>query len=80
MSIVAHALLRYLGSALMEAGSDTTAVFLQSFISFMAAFPDVQKRAQKELDDVVGTARSPVFDDWESLPYIQAIIKEVCFR
>ena len=63
----------------MEAGSDTTAVFLQSFVSFMVAFPDVQKRAQKELDDVVGTVRSPTFDDWESLPYIQAIIKEVHF-
>lgn len=61
----------------MEAGSDTTAVFLQSFISFVTAFPDVQRRAQKEIDDVVGSSRSPSFEDWGSLPYLQAMIKEV---
>ncbi|TCD71564.1 hypothetical protein EIP91_007311, partial [Steccherinum ochraceum] len=67
----------YLGSNLLEAGSDTTAVFLQSFISFITAFPDVQRRAQKEIDDVVGTSRSPTFEDWDSLPYLQAVMKEI---
>ncbi|THH28527.1 hypothetical protein EUX98_g5654 [Antrodiella citrinella] len=68
---------RYVGSNLMEAGSDTTAVYLQSFISLITAFPDVQERAQKEIDEVIGTSRSPSFADWDSLPYLQAIVKEI---
>jgi cytochrome P450 len=39
--------------------------------------PEVQKRAQKELDDVVGPERVPSFDDIDRLPYIQAIVLEV---
>ncbi|KAH6919339.1 cytochrome P450 [Coprinopsis sp. MPI-PUGE-AT-0042] len=39
--------------------------------------PEVQQRAQKELDDVVGNERVPSFEDIDRLPYIQAIILEV---
>ena len=37
--------------------------------------PEVQERAQKELDDVIG-ARLPDVDDLDHLPYIQAIWQE----
>ncbi|KAH8093929.1 cytochrome P450 [Cristinia sonorae] len=67
----------FIGSNLMEAGSDTTSIVLQWFMSMMTAYPEVRKRAQKEIDEVVGSSRSPTFDDWDSLPYVQAIIKEV---
>jgi len=43
----------------------------------MVAFPEVQRRAQAELDDVVGRARLPTFADAPWLPYVRAIIKEV---
>jgi cytochrome P450 len=43
----------------------------------MIAHPEFQKRAQAELDEVVGRSRTPTFSDASSLPYIQAIIKEV---
>ena len=43
----------------------------------MAMNPEVQKRAQMEIDTVVGTDRLPEFGDYGSLPYITAIIKEV---
>lgn len=43
----------------------------------MVAYPDVQAQAQRELDDIVGKARLPNFDDQQSLPYVNAIIKEV---
>ena len=43
----------------------------------MLLYPDVQKRAQDELDDVVGRARVPTFADLPRLPYISAIVKEV---
>jgi len=43
----------------------------------MLVFPEVQRRAQDELDRVVGRARLPTFSDMKHLPYIQAIVKEV---
>jgi len=42
----------------------------------MTLFPDVQKKAQAEIDAVVGD-RLPSFADRDSLPYIEAIAKEV---
>jgi len=43
----------------------------------MIAFPEVQRRAQEELDAVVGRDRPPTFSDAPRLPYVHAIIKEV---
>lgn len=40
------------------------------------AFPNVQKIAQAELDEVVGRHRLPTFADYERLPYIRALVKE----
>jgi len=40
----------------------------------MITHPEIQKRAQDELDAVVGRSRAPTFAD--SLPYIQALVKE----
>lgn len=42
----------------------------------MALYPDVFKRAQEEIDRVVGHERLPSFSDRENLPYIGAILKE----
>jgi cytochrome P450 len=42
----------------------------------MVANPEVQTRAQDELDAVVGRSRTPTFADAPSLPYIQALVKE----
>lgn len=41
----------------------------------MAMFPEVQKKAQAELDAVIGS-RLPTFEDRPQLPYIQAIVQE----
>lgn len=38
--------------------------------------PECVKKAQAELDAVVGRSRMPTFDDESSLPYVQAMIKE----
>lgn len=38
---------------------------------------DVFKKAQLEIDTVIGNDRLPDFEDRESLPYLNAIIKEV---
>jgi cytochrome P450 len=43
----------------------------------MALYPEVQKKAQAEIDVVVGPNRFPDFHDRPSLPYINAIVKEL---
>ena len=42
----------------------------------MALYPEVQKKAQAEIDAVVGPHRLPDFHDRPSLPYINAVVKE----
>jgi Cytochrome P450 len=48
-----------------------------ALIYALATNPDVQRKAQQEIDHVVGPGRLPDFGDFEQLPYIQALIKEV---
>lgn len=43
----------------------------------MVLYPDVQEKARREIDSVVGLGRLPDFNDRGSLPYIDAIVKEV---
>jgi cytochrome P450 len=45
----------------------------------MMLYPDIQKRAQAELDSVIGRERLPTFDDRPRLPFIEAVCKE-CLR
>ena len=43
----------------------------------MANYPEVQAKAQAELDAVIGLDRLPEFSDSANLPYITAIISEL---
>ena len=47
-----------------------------NFIAAMAMYPEVQKKAQEEIDRVVGKNRLPDFSDQDSLPYVNAVVKE----
>ncbi|KIJ68098.1 hypothetical protein HYDPIDRAFT_25543 [Hydnomerulius pinastri MD-312] len=58
------------------AASDTTAFSLQIFVLAMVLFPEAQRKAQKEIDAVVGHNRLPNFDDRPSLPYVEAVMRE----
>jgi cytochrome P450 len=42
----------------------------------MLCFPEVQERAQEELDRVIGRERLPELADEPYLPYLSAVIKE----
>ena len=42
----------------------------------MVLYPEVQKKAQAEIDAVIGQNRLPDFHDRPSLPYINAVVKE----
>jgi cytochrome P450 len=63
---------------MMEGGSDTTSVVFQNFVAAITAHPEVQKKAQEEIDRVIGSDRMPQLDDFDNLPYVQAVINEVC--
>jgi cytochrome P450 len=67
----------HLCGILLEAGSDTSAVELRSFVKAMVLSPEPQRKAQEELDQVCGD-RMPEIGDAEALPYIRACVKEVC--
>ncbi|KAH9015899.1 cytochrome P450 [Lactarius hengduanensis] len=58
-------------------GSDLSAAAMAWWMLAMVTYPDVQRRAQAELDAVVGRTRIPTFSDFQHLPYIRAMVKEV---
>ncbi|KAF8897011.1 cytochrome P450 [Mucidula mucida] len=69
-----------LGNVLATAyggGSDTTVSALASAILAMVQNPSSLKKAQADIDSIVGNERLPDFNDRKSLPYLEAIVKEV---
>ncbi len=48
-----------------------------SFFLAMTCFPDVQRKAQAEIDSVLGSDRLPSIADKDRLPYIHALVLEV---
>ncbi|KAJ7759149.1 cytochrome P450 [Mycena metata] len=62
----------------MYAGAvDTTIASVDTFLVAMMLNPDIQLKAQKELDNVLGSGRLPIHADRTSLPYVEAILTEV---
>jgi cytochrome P450 len=47
-----------------------------TFFLMMVLFPDAQKKAQAQIDVVIGKGRLPRLQDRSSLPYIDAILRE----
>ncbi len=43
----------------------------------MVLYPEVFKKAQREIDAVIGRQRLPAFEDAASLPYLDCLVKEV---
>lgn len=58
------------------AGSDTTSSTLISLVLGLCAYPEVSAAAWRELKSVIGEDRSPTYDDYDSLPYIRALVAE----
>ncbi|KAL0384845.1 UNVERIFIED_CONTAM: cytochrome [Sesamum radiatum] len=58
-------------------GTDTVAILLEWILARMILHPEIQAKAQDEIDRVIGTNNRPVADsDLPNLPYLQAIVKE----
>lgn len=66
-----------LGISFLNVSFNQTVSILTTFFLLMTLYPEVQRRAQSEIDQLVASDRLPTFDDYDSLPYIIAMIKEV---
>jgi fumagillin biosynthesis cytochrome P450 monooxygenase len=64
-------------ASLYGAAADTTVITLKAFTLAMLRFPKVQGEAQRELDQIIGSAtRLPALEDRPKLPYMEALLKE----
>ena len=54
-----------------------TSVTLSTFFLFMKSNVEVQRRAQAEIDSVVGFDRLVQLKDRPHLPYVTAVIREI---
>ncbi|KAI0692349.1 cytochrome P450 [Cerioporus squamosus] len=63
--------------AILAAGSDTVSTIVGTFVMAMILNPDVYKKAQAEIDRVIGEERLLDFDDREKLLYMDCVMKEV---
>ncbi|GKV04739.1 hypothetical protein SLEP1_g16852 [Rubroshorea leprosula] len=61
---------------LILAGSDTTTVTLTWALSLLLNNPEALKKAQHELDTIIGRERQVTESDMKNLTYLHAIIKE----
>ena len=70
-----HAI-KWSAASMYTGGADTSVSTMVAFFLAMSMFPDVQRKAQEEIDRVVGTSRLPTADDRERLPYVNAVVEE----
>ncbi|KAL4062926.1 cytochrome P450 [Scleroderma citrinum] len=68
--------IKAMAATVFSPGAETTGSTIRVFLLAMVLYPEIQSRAQEELDKVVGTDRLPNFTDRENLPYIEAILLE----
>ncbi|CAL1696588.1 unnamed protein product [Somion occarium] len=66
----------WLAATIYATGGETTSTVMAWFMLAMVTHPEIQKKAQEELDAVIGRDRMPTFADRDSLPYVQACVRE----
>ncbi|KAL9563850.1 hypothetical protein ACKAV7_012022 [Fusarium commune] len=71
-----EAAIKQTAAVMYAGGADTTVSSIRGFVLAMLLFPEVQRKAQQEIDSVIGTERLPQFEDRDNLPYVDALIKE----
>ncbi|THU84289.1 cytochrome P450 [Dendrothele bispora CBS 962.96] len=67
----------WVAGVMISAGAETTAAVMSWLMLAMTLNPEVQRKCHEELDNVVGRHRMPNFNDYESLPYICAVVREI---
>ncbi|KAF8692328.1 Transposase family tnp2, partial [Rhizoctonia solani] len=70
-------LIKWTAASLFTAGSTTTASLVNSFFLVVSLYPECAKKAQAEIDSVVGRDRIPTLQDRGLLSYTDALVQEV---
>ncbi|KDQ57981.1 hypothetical protein JAAARDRAFT_253315 [Jaapia argillacea MUCL 33604] len=71
--------LKWAANTIYSGSLDTTITTMSQFILAMVLHPEVQIKAQKEIDSVVGSERLPTLSDRPFLPYTECVMSE-CWR
>jgi len=69
--------LKCIASSAYGGGADTTSASLAVFFLAMVLYPEAQRRAQAEIDAVIGNDRLPTFEDRRSMPFLEATLREI---
>ncbi|RDX49051.1 cytochrome P450 [Lentinus brumalis] len=64
-------------ASIYSGGADTTVSAELTFILAMGLWPSVQRKAQAELDSVIGHDRLPTHADFAQMPYLNALYLEI---
>ncbi|CAE6448804.1 unnamed protein product [Rhizoctonia solani] len=70
-------LIKYTAASIFSAGTSTTTGVIKSFFLMASLYPEAVKRAQAEIDSVVGREKIPSLEDRPGLPYTDAFVQEV---
>ncbi|KAI1175969.1 cytochrome protein [Nemania sp. FL0916] len=76
VSAEVEACLRSAAATAYFGGSDTTVHTMSVFFYNMTVAPEIQRKAQEEIDQIIGNSRLPEYSDRDSLPYVSAIVTE----
>ncbi|KAL5639705.1 hypothetical protein ACGC1H_006332 [Rhizoctonia solani] len=68
--------IKWTSASMYSAGAHTTVGTISNFILAMVLYPEVFRKAQEEIDRVVGSERLPLISDRADLPYIECVLLE----
>jgi cytochrome P450 len=69
--------IKWAAASMYSGGADTSVSTLYTFFLAMTLFPEVQRKAQEEIDAVIGSDRLPTLNDRSRLPYVEALVSEM---
>ena len=61
---------------ILLAGTDTVSAFFEWFVMYMTAFPDVQEKCNREVENVIGN-RVATLEDRSKTHYLEATLQEI---
>jgi cytochrome P450 len=68
--------IKWTANSMFAASAETTITTVSQFFLAMLLYPDALRKAQQEMDVVLGGDRLPTFADRASLPFTEAILSE----